>query len=106
MNKRATPCLYFSKKGKGFLMRGYQKKVIYVKNTGSRHFEEAYFVMRPDGEAPVSPDSMIDEANRIIRENFDVGRQSILYSKRWHILAFFIGCAVTFLICLITGLLM
>ena len=25
-------------------MRGYQKRVIYLKNTGSRNFEEAYFV--------------------------------------------------------------
>ena len=51
-------------------MRGYQKKVIYVKNTGSRHFEEAYFVLRPDSEgASASPDSMILEANRIIEEN-------------------------------------
>ena len=64
-------------------MRGYQKKVIYVKNTGSRHFEEAYFVMRPDSDTDVpSSESMVREANRIIKENFESRRGGFLRSKR------------------------
>ena len=87
-------------------MRGYQKKVIYVKNTGSRHFEEAYFVLRPDSEgAAASPESMITEANRIIKENFQNRRGGFFYSKKWHILAFFLGCATTLALCLAIGLL-
>ena len=86
-------------------MRGYQKKVIFVKNTGSRHFEEAYFVIRPDSEASADcADSMIEEANRIIKENFEKRRGGFLYSKKWHILAFLLGCAVTLAICLLLGI--
>ena len=81
-------------------MKGYQKKVIYMKNTGSRHFEEAYFVLRSDTEIKkVSRNEMIEEANRIIDENFDRRRGNLFYSGRWYILAFFIGCALTFGAC-------
>ena len=87
-------------------MRGYQKRVIYVKNTGSRHFEEAYFVMRSDCDgAAASPDSMILEANRIINENFKKRKGGFFYSKRWYFLTFFAGCALTFLLCFLAGIL-
>ena len=87
-------------------MRGYQKKVIFVKNTGSRHFEEAYFVMRPDCEESGDlSETMIEEANRIINENFQNRQGGFFYSKKWYILAFFIGCAVTFALCFVLGLL-
>ena len=83
-------------------MRGYQKRVIYLKNTGSRHFEEAYFVIRSGEEA--SPDKMIDEANRIIEENEGGRRGGFFYSKRWHILAFFVGAATALTLCFALGL--
>ena len=50
-------------------MRGCQKRVIYIKNTGSRHFEGAYFVLRPN-QGEVSSLDMIKEADRIINESF------------------------------------
>ena len=78
-------------------MRGYQKRVIYLKNTGSRHFEEAYFILREDiGKKSVSSADMIDEANRIIKENFEKERRGFISSKKWYILAFLIGCAAAF----------
>ncbi len=77
-------------------MRGYQKRVIYLKNTGSKSFEEAYFVMREsEGSPGVSQDKMIEEANRIIAENFGSDGRGFLYTKRWYILAFLAGCAIT-----------
>ena len=79
-------------------MRGCQKRVIYLKNTGSRHFEEAYFVIR-SGEC-TSDKSMIDEANRIISENTDGLRGGFLYSKRWNIFSFFIEKSVHFVLLL------
>lgn len=83
-------------------MRGYQKKVIYVKNTGSRHFEEAYFVMRPDSDTDVpSSESMVREANRIIKENFESRRGGFLRSKGWHLLTFFMGAVFALLVCLV-----
>ena len=87
-------------------MRGCQKKVIYVKNTGSRHFEEAYFVMRPECDgAGVSRLGMIKEANRIITENFEKKSGGFIRKKKWYILAFLAGCAVSFVLCLVAGLL-
>ncbi len=51
-------------------MRGYQKKVIFLKNTGSHLFDEAYFVVSRQGEeAAVGQSNMVLEANRIIRES-------------------------------------
>ena len=50
-------------------MRGCQKKVVYFKNTGSKIFDEAYFVIsdKPENKRVIS-DDMIAEANRIIEE--------------------------------------
>jgi hypothetical protein len=50
-------------------MRGYQKRVIHIKNTGSNLFEEAYFVVKEDSRCNEVGLSIIDEANRIIEEN-------------------------------------
>ena len=80
-------------------MRGYQKRVIYLKNTGSRHFEEAYFILRErDDRCTLSGADMIDEANRIIRENFVKERRGFISSKKWYVVAFFVGCATASLI--------
>ena len=81
-------------------MRGYQKRVIFVKNTGSRHIEEAYFVMRSDvSGAKSSRELVVAEADRIIRESFGDRGKGFFYLKRWYILSFFIGSAITFAVC-------
>lgn len=85
-------------------MRGYQKKVIYLKNTGSRNFEEAYFVLRSDVDSPkISEGEMIKEANTIIDENFGISTRGFFYNKRWHFFAFFVGFALSFLLCAVIG---
>ena len=52
------------------MVRGCQKKIIYLKNTGSDVFDEAYFIIRD--KAPGSTDNvdMVKEANRILDECF------------------------------------
>jgi len=51
-------------------VRGYQKKVIFLKNTGSHYFDEAYFVMSSEGESAASNQfDMVLEANKIISES-------------------------------------
>ncbi len=51
-------------------MRGYQKKVIFLKDTGSHLFDEAYFVISRKGEeAKIDQSDMVFEANRIIKES-------------------------------------
>ena len=79
-------------------MRGYQKRVIYLKNTGSRDFEEAYFIVRGDvGEDARSSLHMIEEANRIIDENFGEGHGRLFF-LRWYILTFLAGASCCALI--------
>lgn len=51
------------------MVRGYQKRVIFVKNTGSRIFDEAYFVLSEREPCKKEKADMIAEANRIIEEN-------------------------------------
>lgn len=51
-------------------MRGYQKKVIYLKNTGSHIFDEAvFFVSREGEEQRLGHSDMVIEASRIIEES-------------------------------------
>ena len=53
-------------------MRGYQKKVIFLKDTGSQFFDEAYFVVSRQGEAAhIEQSDMVFEANRIIKESLE-----------------------------------
>ena len=53
-------------------MRGYKKKVILIKNTGSDMFEEAFFVLKSDNKEEnrqinLTRD-MVYEANKVIDE--------------------------------------
>lgn len=52
------------------MIKGCQKKIILLKNTGSDFFEEAYFILK-DGALPSSAteNDMIREASRIISES-------------------------------------
>ena len=53
-------------------MRGSEKKIIYVKDTGSQIFEEAYFVIRrglDSEDARPSENDMVREATRIVAQN-------------------------------------
>ncbi|MBQ8380285.1 MAG: hypothetical protein IJY18_00165 [Clostridia bacterium] len=51
-------------------MRGYQKKVVYLKDTGSSLFEEAYFIIKEDGRiGDVVEADLVKEANRIVEEH-------------------------------------
>jgi hypothetical protein len=50
-------------------VKGYQKKVIYLKNTGSQIFDEAvFFVSRECEEQRLENSDMVIEASRIIDE--------------------------------------
>ncbi len=46
------------------MLRGCQKKVVFLKNTGNELFEEAYFVIKPEFEA-ISEYEIISEATKI-----------------------------------------
>ena len=79
-------------------MRGYQKRVIYLKNTGSSLFEGAYFVVKSDRDPTLKEkEKMVDEANRIIRENFKREKKEKMQYLRY-LLAFLVGLAISSLV--------
>ena len=59
------------------MLGGCQKKMYYVRNTGSRLFTEAYFVMRAGADYAVCENDLAAEADRIIRQRFPSGK------RRW-----------------------
>lgn len=81
-------------------MKGYQKKVIFLKDTGSHLFDEAYFVVSRRGEeAHIEQSDMVYEANRIIRESL-LDRESRIKGKKKRsglefFLPFFLGASIT-----------
>lgn len=79
------------------MVRGCQKKIIYLKNTQSNIFEEAYFVIKDNlkDESACECD-MVEEANRILDESFDfeynetIIKKTIKFIKK-HIITFLVG---------------
>ena len=61
------------KKEESCIMRGYQKKVIYLKNMNSSVFEEAYFVVKSNEDSDKSfkraDTTLLEEAKKIVEEN-------------------------------------
>ena len=47
------------------MLKGFQKRIIVLKDTGSRVFEEAYFIIKPEFEEK-SDFNIIEEATKII----------------------------------------
>ena len=81
-------------------MRGTQKRVVYLKNTGSDMFDEAYFIIKENGRGILSvpgEDDLIREANRIINEH--VGRRKSDKGRiKREIGAFIIGVLISFIL--------
>ena len=77
-------------------MKGYQRKVIHIKNTGSYLFDEAYFVLSRDGEdLKLGEDDMVTEANRIINDkNYARLKNGILFRYKSQIISLITGAVV------------
>lgn len=87
-------------------MRGYQKKVIYLKNTGSPLFDEAYFIVSREGEATgLAEGDMVYEANRIIDESLDGEsggeRRVVLRRILGFGLPFLLGAVISTVVCIV-----
>ena len=61
------------------MVRGCQKKIIYLKNTDSDVFDEAYFILSDNVPKASGECDMIKEANRILGE-------CVSYKEKRHIL--------------------
>lgn len=52
------------------MVKGCQRKIIHVKDSGSKYYEEAYFLLKPGaGEDGGVEEDMIDEALKIAGES-------------------------------------
>ncbi len=80
-------------------MRGYQKKVIFLKNVGSEIFEEAYFVLQSEEKTrKISHATMVAEAKRIIEENFGKPKRRLKILKFKNLFAFLLGFVLSFVL--------
>lgn len=80
-------------------MRGYQKKVIFIKNVGGEIFEEAYFVIKGEEKTlKISHTTMVAEAKRIIEENFGTPQRRLRLLKCKTLFAFFAGFILSFVL--------
>lgn len=76
------------------MLSGYQRKMYYVRNTGSRMFAEAYFVLRAGAESGIAENDLAAEADRIIREKFPTGKRRWRRPKNLPAIMFAIGIIV------------
>lgn len=79
-------------------MRGSEKKIIYVRDTGSKLFEEAYFIVRRgvcEGDGCVSEDDMVTEASRIVEEGNVCYPASVRRARHRRSLTLFFAGAAT-----------
>ena len=83
------------------MVRGCQKKIVYLKSTGSDVFDEAYFVVREMALDKMSECDMVKEANRILEECTSLDNE---IDKREALFGFFKNKIVPFLVGIVVGM--
>jgi hypothetical protein len=82
-------------------VKGYQKKVILIKNVGSEVFEEAFFIVNSEEKTQkISHATMVAEAKRIIEENFGITKRRFKFLKFKTSLAFLLGFVLSLIMSL------
>lgn len=77
------------------MIGGYQRKMYYIRDTRSRVFKEAYFVLREGAEAdPVCENDLAAEADRILREHFPRGKRKKKLPKYFPAIMFVAGIII------------
>lgn len=83
-------------------MRGCQKKIVFLKNTGSHIFDEAYFILKSDGQEQKNDKNvtrdMVCEANRIIEENFGLVKKRRIPRACLYAISFILGALTALII--------
>ena len=85
------------------MVRGYQKRIIHLKNTESAVFDEAFFLVNERNSVGVGEKELIREANSIVDEslrNKDSKRKRVIEAVK-RIGIFSIGALFGFLLCLL-----
>lgn len=77
------------------MIKGSEKRMICIRDTGSPIFTEAYFILR-ENAASVPKNDMVTEAVRIIRENAQTSPRG---KRRIDRLSFFAGSLACAILC-------
>lgn len=86
------------------MVRGCQRRVVFIKNTDSKIFSEAYFILSDEAYKESHTDEdIIREANRIIDESVGI-EEKAPFGKQ--IVTFLIGRGIPFAVGLAAGLLL
>ena len=79
------------------MVKGCKKSIVYVKNTGSDYFKEAYFILNEGGISALGEKDLVSEATRIIEEKYALCSESKKGIKRLikrNALPFLLGLSV------------
>ena len=83
------------------MLKGYKRRVVVVKDTGSSMFDSAYFVLS-EGVGEDRIDDMVKEASRIIGERGSQGKARLVYA----LFSFSLGLASASLLLAVSALLL
>ena len=80
-------------------LRGYQKRIVFLKNVESEIFEEAYFVLKEEEKTvEISHATMVEEAKRIIEESLGKRKRRFIVFKFKTIFVFLLGFVLSFVL--------
>lgn len=89
------------------MVKGCQRKTIHIRDTGSKYYEEAYFILKPGAfEGEAESHMMIDEAMRIVGESLSCRKPAKSRFSFRSVFVFAAGCATGALITCAVWLLM
>lgn len=72
------------------MLKGCQKKIVFLKDTGSDFFEEAYFVIKPEYDG-IKEDDIVCEATRIANGICQERNTKLKRQDGWKVLFLSIG---------------
>ncbi len=76
------------------MIKGCQKSIIHLRETGSPYFEEAYFIVRRGSEIEAVGDDMIKEALSIVKNSASDVKSRNLQKKKLRRAIFMQGASV------------
>lgn len=80
-------------------LRGYQKRIVFLKNVESEIFEEAYFVLKEEEKlGEISHATMVEEAKRIIDESLGKRKRRFFVFRFKTLFVFLLGFVLSFVL--------
>ncbi len=80
------------------MIKGCQKSIIHLKETGCPYFEEAYFIVKRGSDIEALGDDIIKEATNIVENSARTAKNRLLRKKQARSKVFFFGLSSASLI--------